>query len=103
MEYQHIISTRRPNNDGSFTEIYDSIESEVMVDDRGSFNTSISQANDISLYSIFLPACYKDIKIWDHISWTDFFGDENTLKVTTRDFIDFSLIAPYIELTCIKL
>jgi hypothetical protein len=43
MEYQHTISTQRPKNDGSFESIYDSIPSEVMVDDRGNFNTSISQ------------------------------------------------------------
>jgi hypothetical protein len=50
-----------------------------------------------------LPKEYVDIKMSDHIIWTDFFAEENRLKVMSRDYIDFSLTEPYIELTCLKI
>lgn len=106
MEYTNIITTKRPENDGSENIIYASIEAEVITDwpsGIGGYNHTYSQADEVNVYSVFIKQDKLNVKEGDRLYYTDDFWDEQILKVTARDFIDFACIEPYIELNCTKM
>ena len=83
--------------------IYDNIDAEVQINNKWNDWWDNSNNSEQADYFVFIKKEYKDLKIWDIISFVDDFGDNVMMSITSRDFINFSNYEPFIEILCKKL
>jgi len=97
--YKDKITVTRTNPvDWNKTIIYDLISAEVEINDKWWFWWDNSKNSPIADYFIFLSEDKKNIKIWDIITFEDYFWDEQKIKVISRDYVNFVSTNWFIEL-----
>ncbi len=71
------------NDNYAETVVYESIESYIVEVKEPSFNSDISREESQQIFCVMISLENTDIRLWDHISYTDNFWDVE-LQIITR-------------------
>lgn len=81
--------------------IYKNISADAQInEDKKLANGKSSSFSEMADYFIFIQKKYKDIQTWDLIEFFDDFWQKITLRVQSKDFINFTNFEQYIEIFC---
>jgi hypothetical protein len=104
LPYDDIITITRKDSVGwNKATIYESIKADVQINSKWDDGWDNSDNSERADFFVFVEKDKTNVKIGDIIEYTDDFGDDVLLSVSSRDFIDFSDYEPFIEILCKKL
>lgn len=81
------------------TQIYQNIDADIQKNSQKNRGDN-SVNSELADYYVFLHKSKKNIKDGDIIEYENIFWEKITLKVISKDFIDYQEFEPFIEILC---
>ncbi len=104
LPFENIITLyRRDSVTWNKVSIYENIEADVQINNKWDDGWDNADNSERADYFVFVKKDKTDIQIGDIIEYIDDFWDTVILSVLSRDFINFSVHEPFIEILTKKL